>query len=76
MGRLHALQSYLVNSPTSVGARKRAQRWQWTREAFPEIESMSVSDLGGTAETWLRAPVRPARVHVVNLEPPPDDMPG
>jgi Methyltransferase domain len=28
-----------------------------------------VIDLGGTAETWLRADVRPASVHVVNLEP-------
>jgi hypothetical protein len=30
---------------------------------------MSVIDLGGTADSWLRAPVRPASVHVVNLEP-------
>ena len=76
MRSLHALRGYLVDSPTSVGERKRARRWQWTREAFPEIESMSVIDLGGTAEAWLRAPVQPAQVHVVNLEPPPDETPS
>ncbi|MCZ4123288.1 class I SAM-dependent methyltransferase [Streptomyces sp. H39-S7] len=36
---------------------------------------MSVIDLGGTVETWLRAPVRPARVHVVNLEEHPPQSP-
>ena len=76
MRSLHALRRYLVDSPTSVGERKRAQRWQWIREAFPEIRSMSVIDLGGTAEAWLRAPVQPAQVHVVNLEPPPDETPS
>jgi len=28
---------------------------------------MSVIDFGGTVESWLRAPVRPASVHIVNL---------
>jgi hypothetical protein len=37
---------------------------------------MSVIDLGGTAEAWLRAPVRPALVHIVNLEPQPEDPPA
>jgi hypothetical protein len=36
---------------------------------------MSVIDLGGTAEAWLRAPVRPHSLHLVNLEPKPDDLP-
>jgi hypothetical protein len=57
-----------VDGPDSVGARRRARRWEWLRAAFPQIENMSVIDLGGTAESWQRAPVRPARVHVVNLE--------
>ena len=35
---------------------------------------MSVIDLGGTVESWLRAPVRPASVHVVNLEPETVDV--
>nr|WP_203950355.1 class I SAM-dependent methyltransferase [Microbispora rosea] len=37
---------------------------------------MSVIDLGGTASAWLRAPVRPAHVHIVNLEPPPASPPS
>jgi hypothetical protein len=36
---------------------------------------MSVIDLGGTMESWLRAPIRPASVHVVNLDPPPLEIP-
>jgi hypothetical protein len=49
----------------------RGRRWEWFRAEFPGIESMSVIDLGGTAEAWLRAPVRPGSVHVVNIEPQP-----
>jgi hypothetical protein len=49
----------------------RARRWGWFGTLFPSIEGMSVIDLGGTAEAWLRAPIRPASVHVVNLLPEP-----
>lgn len=75
MGQLHGLRNRLVDAPGSVGERRRAGRWERLREAFPEIESMSVMDLGGTAEAWQRAPLRPASVHVVNLEPEPGDLP-
>jgi hypothetical protein len=68
MVNIHAVRNRIVDGPGSLGQRKRARRWDWVREAFPDIESMSVIDLGGTAEAWLRAPLRPARVHVVNLE--------
>jgi hypothetical protein len=44
------------------------------RAEFPGIDSMSVIDLGGTVEAWLRAPLRPASVHVINLEPQPEEM--
>jgi hypothetical protein len=64
-----------VDAPGSLGARYRARRWDWLLAAFPDIEEMSVIDLGGTAEAWRRAPVRPARVHTVNLEKPPEDPP-
>jgi hypothetical protein len=37
---------------------------------------MSVIDLGGTVEAWQRASLRPALVHVVNLEEPPADVPA
>jgi hypothetical protein len=63
------LRNALVDGPASVGQRMRARRWEWFRAEFPDIESMSVVDLGGTVEAWLRAPVQPACVHVVNLEP-------
>ena len=36
---------------------------------------MTVIDLGGTTKSWLRAPIRPASVHVVNLDPPSPDVP-
>ena len=44
-------------------------------ETFPELPDMTVLDLGGRVDTWERAPVRAAHVHVVNLEPTPDDLP-
>jgi hypothetical protein len=73
---LHELRNNLVDAPGSVGARYRARRWTWLRESFPDLDRMSVIDLGGTADAWLRAPVRPMAVHTVNLEPPPDDLPS
>lgn len=67
----NGLRNRLVDGPSSVGQHMRGRRWAWFRAEFPEIESMSIIDLGGTAEAWLRAPVRPSSVHVVNLEPEP-----
>jgi hypothetical protein len=64
------LRRRLVDSPTSVGARKRAERWALVDRLFPDLSTLSVVDLGGTVESWRRAPVRPARVTVVNLFEP------
>lgn len=75
MSKIHALRGRVVDGPGSFGERRRLRRWAWLKETFPEIESMSVIDLGGTAESWLRAPFCPRRVHVVNLEPPPATTP-
>jgi Methyltransferase domain len=75
VGELTALRQRLVDGPDSLGQRNRQRRWAWLCEEFPGIESMSVIDLGGTVEAWLRAPVRPASVHVVNLEVQPKDNP-
>jgi hypothetical protein len=36
---------------------------------------MRVLDLGGTAESWRRAPVRPEHVHLVNPTGPDDSLP-
>lgn len=63
-------RSRLVDSPGSLGAKKRAARWDLFRSLFPAIETMSVIDLGGTVEAWRRAPVRPGQVTVLNLFEP------
>jgi Methyltransferase domain len=74
-GSLRVLRDRFVDAPGSLGQRRRARRWDWLADAFPGIGLMSVIDLGGTVEAWQRAPVHPARVHVVNLESPPEEMP-
>jgi hypothetical protein len=64
-----SLRDRLVSALGSVGERRRLKRWEWLAAVFPGIGSMNVLDLGGTVTSWLRAPVRPAGVHVVNLQP-------
>ncbi|NPC97929.1 methyltransferase type 11 [Nocardioides sp. zg-DK7169] len=64
------LRELMVDSPASVGARRRAQRWELFARLFPDLDQMSVLDLGGTAEAWHRAPVHPASVVVLNLLEP------
>lgn len=72
---LHALRFRLVDGDASWAARWRQRRADWLAETFPELRQMSVIDLGGRLETWIRAEVRPQRVHVVNLETPPTEVP-
>lgn len=76
LGGLRALRNHFVDAPGSLGERWRLRRWQWFQATFPGIESMSVIDLGGRVDAWLRAPVRPATVHIVNLEPSPEETPA
>ena len=64
------LREQVVDGPQSLGARARARRWEVFRNSFPEVESWSILDLGGTAEAWRRAPVQPKRVVVLNLVEP------
>lgn len=46
-------------------------------DLFPDIEDMSVLDLGGTTDSWLRAPVKPRRLTIVNMyEPGTTDDPS
>jgi hypothetical protein len=75
MGRLHSLRWRLVDRPDSWGERRREQRRRWLVETFPDLDQMSVVDLGGRPSTWETAPVKPARVHVLNLEPLRTDVP-
>jgi hypothetical protein len=65
----------LVVAPGSPAQKMRARRHEWLREAYPGLAAMSVVDLGGTAGSWLRAAVRPASVHVVNVACPAGDLP-
>ncbi|MDR7309254.1 hypothetical protein J2S40_000312 [Nocardioides luteus] len=66
------LRSRLVDSPASLGAALRLRRWEMFTALFPDIADMKVLDVGGTAESWLRAPVRPGHVVVLNLNDPGD----
>jgi hypothetical protein len=72
---VRSLRNRLVDGPDSWGAKRRSRRWTWLTETFPELPDMTVLDFGGRVDTWERAPVRAAHVHVVNLEPTPDDLP-
>jgi hypothetical protein len=57
-----------VETETSLAERMRLRRWELIRKHLPEIPEMKVLDLGGTALWWLRAPVRPRHVTIVNLD--------
>jgi hypothetical protein len=75
MPHARALRNRFVDAPGSLGERLRTARWERFRRLFPGIADMTVVDLGGTADMWLRAPLRPRRVHLVNLEPHPAGLP-
>ncbi len=68
MGHLHDIRSRLVEGPGSIGQKRRAGRWELLASTFPKIGTMHVIDLGGTPRSWMRAPIHPATVHVVNLD--------
>jgi hypothetical protein len=72
---LERVRSHLIDNENSWSAKQRRRRADWLVETFPELAQMSVLDLGGRLGTWRQAPVRPARVHVVNLERPATDVP-
>lgn len=72
---LRSLRFRLVDSPTSLGGKRRARRAAWLSETFPGLADMTVLDIGGRVASWADAPVRPAHVHLVNLETPPTDLP-
>jgi hypothetical protein len=75
MPHTRALRNRFVDAPGSLGERLRTARWERFRRLFPGIADMTVVDLGGTADMWLRAPLRARHVHLINLEPHPADLP-
>lgn len=74
-GLTRALRNRFVDAPGSLGDRARGKRWDTVCAAFPDLDRLRVIDLGGRADMWMRAPVRPAHVHLVNLEEQPDALP-
>lgn len=75
MSGTRALRNRFVDAPGSIGERLRVARWERFRRLFPNIGDMTVVDLGGTADMWLRAPLRARHVHLINLEPHPAELP-
>jgi hypothetical protein len=71
----HAMRRRLIGGPNSPASHRREERGRWLAETFPDLAQMSVIDLGGRVSMWQRAPVRPKRVHVVNLEPVRTEIP-
>src|SRR5215510_920706 len=63
---------YLIADPAeqrSIGTSLRRKRWELFRRHFPDVEKMSVLDLGGTVQHWENSFIRPKSVVVVNLLP-------
>lgn len=54
-------------APTLRRAAARAKRWEVFAETFPAVSEMRVLDLGGEVDAWLKSPVRPAQVVLLNL---------
>ncbi|HEY2202850.1 MAG TPA: class I SAM-dependent methyltransferase [Pseudonocardia sp.] len=61
------VRSLIADGPSSIGARARQSRWNLLGRTFPDLESLRVLDLGGTAYSWLACPVRPKSVTLLNL---------
>jgi hypothetical protein len=70
------MRGLLVGNDQAVAERMRRKRWALVTQFFPQLESMRVLDLGGTAIYWSRAPIKPRHVTVLNLNEPSEDGPG
>jgi hypothetical protein len=57
-------------SPDSMASRARDKRNQILMDAFPELSSMRVLDIGGRPDYWQHVPVQPREVVLLNLESP------
>ncbi|AWB91424.1 hypothetical protein [Aeromicrobium chenweiae] len=69
MSAATSMRNRLVDGPDSLAEKYRARRWEQLQTAFPDIEDMTVVDLGGTVSSWRRAPIRPRKVIVLSFEP-------
>lgn len=59
----------------SISANARARRWVEFAATFPEIEQMTVLDIGGDARAWRLCSVRPAHVTLLNIFPQEPEEP-
>jgi hypothetical protein len=62
-------RSFDPDEPSSIVGDIRSRRWTRLVNRFPELAEMTVLDLGGTPRAWAAAPVRPARLVILNTEP-------
>lgn len=51
----------------SFAENARLARWHMLLAEYPGVKDWRVLDLGGTIDSWLKAPVQPRHVTVVNL---------
>lgn len=51
----------------SLSGKARARRWEMFAERFPAISEMHVLDIGGDIRAWRIAPIRPARLTLLNI---------
>jgi hypothetical protein len=72
---LQSIRQRAVEGDNSFAGHRRAKRWNWLLETFPDLDQMTVVDLGGYPGTWIRGDVHPKHVHVVNIEDLSDDVP-
>jgi SAM-dependent methyltransferase len=70
------IRGLLVGNDESAAERLRRRRWKVILRHIPGLADVRVVDLGGTDLFWLRAPVRPRHVTVVNLHEAGEDSPG
>jgi hypothetical protein len=57
---------FVGTGPQSVSGKRRLRRWDMVKQTFPDLPDMSVLDLGGTAESWITAGLRPKRLVLLN----------
>jgi hypothetical protein len=69
------IRSWFVGADRSLAEKLRLRRWAQVTEWFPDFEEMRVLDLGGTTIFWVRSPIRPRSVTVVNLKAPGEGLP-
>jgi hypothetical protein len=72
---LRSVRERVVGDGDSWADRQRMRRWSWLLHTFPDLDQMSVVDLGGYPSTWTKSTVRPKHVHILNIEPLATDVP-